>query len=117
MQCKHGDGAIHDDGHRHDGASPCYVHSATGMHVCHTEDGYLSTNAEPLTTEEQVTRARRLGAVHYGAGVHLDMQDEDSAQLMDALNETGPTTEDNHPARYRMCEAYEDGRQAAAGGA
>ena len=56
--------------------------------------------------ERKIRRAAELGRLDRVQGVHRDMDDGDSAWLMDQLAETGDTTEANHAGRLAMCDAY-----------
>ena len=59
---------------------------------------------------DQAETAYRLGSQHrYMERAPLDVADSGSAELMDALGETGPTSEANYPERLAMCDAYLDG--------
>jgi hypothetical protein len=57
--------------------------------------------------------ATQLGTKNGAAGTELGLIDE--ARLMDALGETGPTTEENHPQRLALLQAYSDAYRWAAG--
>ena len=61
--------------------------------------------------------AATLGAMHGRAGTtpYGDL-DLDDSPLMTALGETGPTTEDNHPRRLALLDAYRDAYQQATEG-
>jgi hypothetical protein len=69
-------------------------------------------------------RARQLGQGHAAAGitpfgdadyVYWDAGSIGSIGLMTALGETGPATEENHPARMAALEAYCDALASPAG--
>lgn len=75
----------------------------------------------PAVQEALAGQARWLGQQHRSAAVtpfgeveHV-YRDAGSAQLLDALGITSPTTEDNAPGRQHLLEAYCDaleGREA-----
>lgn len=65
----------------------------------------------------QVAAARCLGDVDRRSGRQMrDMDDEDSAWLMDQVGETGPTTEGNAASRLLICAAYEEGYEGESAG-
>lgn len=63
----------------------------------------------------QEVTARKLGREHGRAGTtpYGDLDFDDDSALMAALGETSPTTEDNHPRRLALLEAYRDAYQQA----
>jgi hypothetical protein len=74
----------------------------------------MSRWAAMVDGEEKIDAARKLGEADRQAGREMrDMDDEDSAWLMDQVGETGPTTEANHPLRWQICEGYADGYECA----
>jgi hypothetical protein len=70
-----------------------------------------------MNRDEQATEARRLGREHASArqAPYGDLDDGGSADLMTALGETDETTAENWDHRRRLCAAYMDGWEAAAG--
>ena len=84
------------------------------------EHGWIVSRrtVEECGTEGRQHIAVELGAAHRAAGTAPfgDLDDTGSALLMDALGETGPTTEGNHPGRVALVDAYRDaleGRRVA----
>ena len=61
--------------------------------------------------ELQLRRPARRGLTGPRAAPFGDLDDDGSAALMDALGETGPTTQDNHAHRVRLVTAYREALQ------
>lgn len=66
-------------------------------------DGYLEGRAWQLGTDHGTS-----GETPFG-----DMDAGGEALLMDALGETGWTTQDNYPLRLGLLETYKDARESA----
>ena len=66
-------------------------------------DGYLEGRAWQLGTDHGTTGEEPFGDLDAGG----------EALLMDALGETGWTTEDNHPLRARLLDTYTEARDSA----
>lgn len=60
-------------------------------------------------------RAWRLGQLHGSTAAEPfgDLDQGGEALLMDALGESGWTTEDNHPLRLKLLVAYKEARELA----
>lgn len=92
----------------YDAACSCGWDSGTG--------GAIKRAVEDAIEDHRREVAWELGRQHAREGHPAwNLEDADSALLMDLIGETRPTTSRNHPRRWLLCGRYESGYEFGRG--